>query len=134
MAQVNSQENLKKLAETLVNLTVKDVQTLTNILEEEHGIKAASVAPVVAAAPGQEAGASAGEEKKTFDVVLVNVGSQKLQVIKKIKELLRVSLKEAKEATEEGNLPNTLFTNEPKVKAEEIQKAFQEVGATIELK
>lgn len=134
MAEPNTPETLKKLAETLVNLPVKDIQALTVILEEEHGIKPASIAPVVAVAPKDQEGAGTVEEKTIFDVVLTNVGPNKLQVIKKIKDLLGVGLKEAKDAIDEKSLPNTLFEKQPKVKADELQKVLQETGATVELK
>ena len=87
--------DLKKLAEELVNLSVKDVQELGNILKEEYGIEPAAAAVVVAAGDG--AGAAAAEEKTEFDVILKEAGAEKLKVVKAVKELTGLGLKEAKE-------------------------------------
>lgn len=120
---------LKELAETLVNLTVKEVNELANILKEEYGIEPAAAAVAVAAA-GPAADAPA--EKTDFDVVLKAAGASKLQVVKKVKELCGLGLKEAKELVDAA--PSTLKEAMPKAEAEALKKELEEVGAEIELK
>ena len=102
--------DLKQLAEELVNLSVKDVQELGNILKEEYGIEPAAAAVVVAAGDG--AGAAAAEEKTEFDVILKEVGAEKLKVVKAVKELTGLGLKEAKELVD--GAPSTIKEGLPK--------------------
>ena len=122
--------DLKAFAEQLVNLTVKEVNELAQILKEEYGIEPAAAAVAVAAAPG--AGAEAAEEKTNFDVVLKAAGAAKLQVVKLVKELTGLGLKEAKAKVDE--LPSTLKEGASKEDAEEIKKQLEEAGASVELK
>ena len=123
--------DLKVLAEELVNLTVKEVNELANILKEEYGIEPAAAAVAVAAAPGAAAEAAA-EEKTDFDVVLKEAGAQKLQVVKAVKEACGLGLKEAKELVD--GVPSTVKEKLPKAEAEALKKALEEVGAVVELK
>ena len=123
--------DLKKLAEELVNLTVKEVNELAQILKEEYGIEPAAAAVAVAAAPGA-AEAAAVEEKTNFDVVLKEAGAQKLQVVKAVKEACGLGLKEAKELVD--GAPSTVKEALPKAEAEALKKTLEAVGAVIELK
>ena len=126
--------DLKAIAEQLVNLTVKDVSELANILKEEYGIEPAAAA-VAVAAPGAAAGgdgAAAPAEKTSFDVVLNSAGAAKLKVVKEVKNLLGLGLKEAKELVD--GAPNTLKEGVSKEEAESIKAALEEAGAEIELK
>ena len=123
--------DLKVLAEELVNLTVKEVNELANILKEEYGIEPAAAAVAVAAAPA-EGGAAAAEEKTDFDVVLKEAGAQKLQVVKAVKEACGLGLKEAKELVD--GAPSTVKEKLPKAEAEALKKALEEAGAVVELK
>ena len=123
--------DIKKFAEELVNLTVKDVQELAKVLKEEYGIEPAAAAAVVAApAAGGEAAAAA--EKTEFDVVLASFGDKKMDVIKAVKEATGLSLKEAKELVEAA--PKALKEGASKAEAEEIKAKLEETGAKIELK
>jgi large subunit ribosomal protein L7/L12 len=122
--------DLKVLAEELVNLTVKDVNELATILKEEYGIEPAAAA-VAVAAPAAAAEAAA-EEKTDFDVVLVDAGAAKLQVVKAVKEACGLGLKEAKEMVD--GAPSTLKEGMPKADAEALKKTLEEAGAKIELK
>ncbi len=123
--------DLKKFAEELVNLTVKDVNELATILKDEYGIEPAAAAAVAgpAAAGG---GADAGEEKTEFDVVLVAAGAAKLKVVKAVKELTGLGLKEAKDIVDSA--PKAVKEGVSKDEAEGIQKALEEAGAEVELK
>ena len=123
--------DLKAFAEQLVNLTVKEVNELAQILKEEYGIEPAAAAVAVAAAPGAGAGAEA-EEKTNFDVVLKAAGASKLQVVKLVKELTGLGLKEAKELVD--NAPSTVKEALPKAEAEGMKKQLEEAGAEVELK
>jgi large subunit ribosomal protein L7/L12 len=123
--------DVKNLAEELVNLTVKEVNELANILKEEHGIEPAAAA-VAVAAPGAGGGDAGAEEKTEFDVVLVAPGGAKLQVVKAVKELTGLGLKEAKEMVD--NAPSALKEGVSKDEAEGIKKALEEAGAEVELK
>lgn len=120
--------DLKQIAEELVNLTVKDVQELAQILKDEYGIEPAAAAVVVAA----EGGAAAAEEKTEFDVVLQSAGAEKLKVVKAVKELTGLGLKEAKELVD--GAPSTIKEALPKDEAMNIKAALEEVGATVEVK
>ncbi|MAT55880.1 MAG: 50S ribosomal protein L7/L12 [Saprospirales bacterium] len=125
--------DLKALAEQLVNLTIKDVQELTNIMEEEYGIKPAAAAVAVAAGPaaGGEAGGGA-EEKTEFDIVLNSAGAQKLKVVKAVKDLLGVGLVEAKGLVDSA--PATIKEAVPKDEAEKLKAELEAAGAQVELK
>ena len=123
--------DVKKLAEELVNLTVKEVNELATILKEEYGIEPAAAA-VAVAAPAAGAGEAAAEEKTDFDVVLVDAGAAKLQVVKAVKEACGLGLKEAKELVD--GAPSTLKEGMPKADAEALKKTLEEAGAEIELK
>ncbi|HAE30846.1 MAG TPA: 50S ribosomal protein L7/L12 [Flavobacteriales bacterium] len=124
--------DVKNLAEELVNLTVKEVNELAEILKEEYGIEPAAAAAVAVAAPGAGGGDAGGEEKSEFDVVLTAAGGAKLQVVKAVKELTGLGLKEAKEMVD--NAPSTLKEGVSKDEAEGIKKALEEAGAEVELK
>ncbi len=123
--------DLKAIAEQLVNLTVKEVNELATILKDEYGIEPAATAVAVAAGP-VAGGAETAPVKDTFDVVLKNVGSTKLQVIKAVKESCGLSLKEAKDLVD--NAPSVLKEGLPKADAEALKKTLEGVGAEIELK
>ncbi len=122
--------DIKNLAETLVNLTVKEVNELAQVLKEEYGIEPAAAAVAVAAGPA--AGAPAAEEKTSFDVVLKNAGAGKLAVVKLVKELTGLGLKEAKEMVD--GAPSVIKEGMPKADAEGLKKQLEEAGAEVELK
>ncbi len=122
--------DLKALAEELVNLTVKDVNELANILKDEYGIEPAAAAVAVAAGPA--AAGAAAEEKTEFDVMLTNVGDAKLKVVKAVKEACGLGLKEAKDLVDAA--PSKLKEGVSKDDAEALKKAIEEAGATVELK
>ncbi|MBQ6760969.1 MAG: 50S ribosomal protein L7/L12 [Prevotella sp.] len=125
--------DIKAIAEELVNLTVKEVNELATVLKEEYGIEPAAAAVAVAAAPG--AGAGAGEaaaEKDSFDVVLAEVGANKLAVVKAVKEACGLGLKDAKDLVD--GAPATIKEGMPKGEAENLKKAIEEAGAKVELK
>ena len=122
--------DLKAFAEQLVNLTVKEVNELAEILKNEYGIEPAAAAVAVAAGPA--AGAAAAEEKSSFDVVLKSAGANKLQVVKSVKELTGLGLKEAKEIVD--GAPATVKEGLAKADAEALKKALEEAGAEVELK
>ena len=122
--------DLKKIAEELVNLSVKDVQELATILKEEYGIEPAAAAVVVAAGDG--AGAAAAEEKTEFDVILKEAGAEKLKVVKAVKELTGLGHKEAKELVD--GAPSTIKEGLPKDEAMNIKAHLEEVGAQVEVK
>ncbi len=122
---------LKDFAEQLVNLTVKEVNELADILKEEYGIEPAAAA--VAVAGGAAAGGGeAAEEKTEFDVVLESAGAGKLKVVKEVKNLLGIGLKDAKEMVD--GAPATIKEGVSKEEAEELKAKLEEVGATVELK
>ena len=122
--------DIKKLAEELVNLTVKDVNELASVLKDEYGIEPAAAAVVAApAAAGGDAGA--GEEKTEFTVVLKAAGGAKLQVVKAVKELTGLGLKEAKDLVDSA--PSNVKENIAKDEAEAIQAKLTEAGAEVEL-
>ncbi len=122
--------DLKAFAEQLVNLTVKEVNELAQILKDEYGIEPAAAAVAVAAGPA--AGAAAVEEKSSFDVVLKNAGAEKLKVVKLVKELTGLGLKEAKELVD--GAPSNLKEGLAKAEAEAMKAQLEEVGAEVELK
>jgi len=123
--------DLKAFAEQLVNLTVKEVNELAQILKDEYGIEPAAAAVAVAAGPAAGAAAEA-EEKTSFDVVLKAAGAQKLQVIKKVKELLSLGLKDAKDMVDKA--PATLKEGASKDEADDLQAELEGLGAEVELK
>ena len=125
--------DLKAFAEQLVNLSVKEVNELATILKDEYGIEpAAAAAPVAAAAAaGGDAGAEATAEKSEFDVILKAAGAQKLKVVKTVKELTGLGLKEAKDLVDAA--PKPVKEGLAKEEAEGIKKALEEAGAEVEL-
>ena len=125
--------DLKAIAEQLVNLTIKDVQELTNIMEEEYGIKPAAAAVAVAAGPAAGGGEGGGAEEKTeFDIVLNSAGAQKLKVVKAVKDALGVGLVEAKGLVDSA--PATIKEAVPKDEAEKLKADLEAAGAQVELK
>ena len=124
--------DIKAIAEELVNLTVKEVNELANVLKEEYGIEPAAAAVAVAAGPAAAGAAAGAEEKSSFDVVLVDAGAAKLQVVKAVKEACGLGLKEAKELVD--GVPSTLKEGMSKDEAENLKKAIEEAGAKVELK
>ena len=125
--------DLKVIAETLVNLTVKEVNELATILKEEYGIEPAAAAVAVAAGPAAGgAAAEAAEEKTSFDVVLKSAGANKLQVVKTVKEQTGLGLKEAKDIVDAA--PANVKEGVDKATAEALKKALEEAGAEVELK
>lgn len=123
--------DIKELAEQLVNLTVKEVSELADLLKEEYGIEPAAAAAVAVAAPAGGEGAAA-EEKTSFDVVLKSPGGAKLQIVKLVKELTGLGLKEAKEIVDSA--PKPIKEGLAKDEAEGIKKQLEEAGAEVELK
>lgn len=123
--------DLKAFAEQLVNLTVKEVNELAEILKNEYGIEPAAAAVAVAAGPAA-AGADAAEEKTSFDVVLNSAGASKLAVVKLVKELTGLGLKEAKDIVDAA--PSKVKEGVSKEEAEQLQKQLTEAGAEVELK
>jgi large subunit ribosomal protein L7/L12 len=123
--------DIKAFAEQLVNLTVKEVNELADILKEEYGIEPAAAAVAVAAGPagGSEGGA---EEKNSFDVVLKSPGGAKLQIVKLVKELTGLGLKEAKELVDKA--PTALKEGVAKDEADSLKTQLEEAGAEVELK
>ncbi len=123
--------DLKKLAEELVGLTLLEAAELKNILKEEYGIEPAAGAVAVAAAPGA-GGGEAVEEKTEFDVILLEAGDKKINVIKEVRAITGLGLKEAKDLVEAGG--KAVKEAAPKDEAEEIKKKLEEAGAKVELK
>jgi len=124
--------DLKAFAEQLVNLTVKEVNELAQILKDEYGIEPAAAAVAVAAPAAGGAGAPAAEEKTEFDVILKSAGAQKLAVVKLVKELTGLGLKEAKELVDSA--PKAVKEGVSKDEAEGLKKSLEEAGAEIEVK
>ena len=122
--------DIKKLAEELVNLTVKEVNELAGVLKEEYGIEPAAAAVAVAAAPAAEGGAAA--EKTSFDVILANAGQAKLQVVKAVKDITGLGLKEAKDLVD--GAPKAIKEGVSKEEAEQIKSQLEEAGAEVEVK
>jgi len=122
--------DLKVFAEQLVNLTVKEVNELAAILKDEYGIEPAAAAVAVAAAPG--AAVAEVEEKTSFDVILKSAGAAKLQVVKLVKELTGLGLKEAKDVVDAA--PSKVKEGVSKEEAEGLQKQLTEAGAEVEIK
>ena len=124
--------DIKKIAEELVNLTVKEVNELAQVLKDEYGIEPAAAAVAVAAGPAAGAAEAAAEEKDSFDVVLAEVGANKLAVVKAVKEACGLGLKDAKDLVD--GAPATIKEGMPKGEAENLKKAIEEAGAKVELK
>jgi len=116
----------------LVNLTVKEVNELANYLKEEYGIEPAAAAVAVAAGPAAGGGDAAAEEKTSFDVILKSAGASKLAVVKVVKELTGLGLKEAKDAVDAAPAP--IKEGVSKDEAEALKKQLEEAGAEVELK
>ena len=123
--------DIKAIAEQLVNLTVKEVNELAQVLKDEYGIEPAAAA-VAVAAPAAAGEAAAAEEKTSFDVVLKEAGAQKLQVVKAVKEQTGLGLKEAKDIVDAA--PATVKEGLDKAAAEALKKALEDEGAVVELK
>lgn len=125
--------DLKGLAEQLVNLTVKEVNELASILKEDYGIEPAAAAVAVAApAGGGGGGGDAAPEKTEFDVILSSAGAQKLQVVKEVKNITNLGLKEAKDLVD--GAPGVVKSGVSKDEAEAIKKTLEEAGASVEIK
>ncbi|MCC8035462.1 MAG: 50S ribosomal protein L7/L12 [Rikenellaceae bacterium] len=122
--------DIKKLAEELVNLTVKEVSELANILKDEYGIEPAAAAVAVAAPAA--AGEAAAAEKTAFDVILTAAGQAKLQVVKVVKDITGLGLKEAKDIVD--GAPKAIKEGVSKEEAESIKAQLEEAGADVELK
>ena len=121
--------DLKALAESLVSLTVKDVQELASILKADYGIEPAAAATVVA---GPAAGPAAAAEQTEFDVILKSAGAQKLNVVKVVKDLTGLGLKEAKDLVD--GAPKAIKEKVDKATAEDLKKKLEDVGAEVEVK
>ncbi|MFI5141187.1 MAG: 50S ribosomal protein L7/L12 [Bacteroidia bacterium] len=120
--------DVKSIAETLVNLTVKEVQELATVLKDEYGIEPAAAAVVVSGGGGGEAAAA----KTSFDVILLEAGAAKLGVVKVVKDLTGLGLKEAKDLVD--GAPKAVKEGIAKEEAESIKKALEEAGAKVEVK
>jgi large subunit ribosomal protein L7/L12 len=124
--------NIEELAEQLVDLTIKEANELANHLEEEYDIKPASAGVAVAAGDGGGAdGEEGGEEQTAFDVVLTGIGGNKIQVIKEVRSITGLGLKEAKSLVDEA--PNPVKEGLSRDEADELQAQLEEAGAEIEL-
>ena len=124
--------DLKAFAEQLVNLTVKEVSELADILKDEYGIEPAAAAAPVMVAGGAGGDDAAAEEKTSFDVVLTAAGAAKLKVVKAVKELTGLGLKEAKDLVD--GAPNPIKEGIAKDEAEGLKKQLEEAGAEVEIK
>ena len=123
--------DIKKLAEELVNLTVKEVNELATILKDEYGIEPAAAA-VAVAAPAAGGGEAAAAENSSFDVILTSAGQAKLQVVKVVKEMTGLGLKEAKDIVDAA--PKPVKEGVSKEEAEALKAQLEEAGAEVELK
>ena len=124
--------DLKKFAEELVNLSVKEVNELAKILKEDYGIEPAAAAVAVAGPAAGGNGPAAAAEKTSFDVILKNAGGQKLQIVKLVKDITGLGLKEAKAVVDAA--PSPVKEGVTKDEAEAIKKQLEEAGAEVELK
>ncbi len=124
--------DLKSLADQLVNLTVKDVKELADILKDEYGIEPAAAAVAVAAGPAAGGAAPAEAEQTEFDVILKSAGANKLQVVKEVKNILNLGLKEAKDLVD--GAPGVLKQGVSKEEGESLKAVLVGVGAEVELK
>ena len=125
--------DIKKIAEELVNLSVKDVSELANILKDEYGIEPAAAATVVAGGGGAggDAGGDTAEEKTSFNITLKSAGASKLAVVKLVKEITGLGLKDAKDMVD--GAPKAIKEGVPKDEAESAKKQLEEAGAEVEL-
>ena len=124
--------DIKKIAEELVNLSVKDVSELANILKDEYGIEPAAAATVVAGGGAAGGGATeAAEEKTSFNITLKSAGASKLAVVKLVKEITGLGLKDAKDMVD--GAPKAIKEGVPKEEAESAKKQLEEAGAEVEL-
>ena len=124
--------DLAKLVDDLSSLTVLEAAELSKMLEDKWGVSAAAPVAVAAVAGGGDAGAPAGEEKDSFDVVLTAAGDKKINVIKEVRAITGLGLKEAKDLVE--GAPKPVKEGASKDEAEELKKKLEEAGATVELK
>lgn len=124
--------DLKEFAEQLVNLSVKEVNELADILKEEYGIEPAAAAPVAVASGEESEGGEKAEEQTEFDVILKSAGSKKLAVVKLVKELTSYGLKEAKEMVDD--LPKSIKEAVTKDEADGLKNQLEEAGAEVEVK
>ena len=124
--------DLKAFAEQLVNLTVKEVNEMATILKDDYGIEPAAAAPVMMAGGGAAAADEAPEEKTSFDVILKAAGGAKLAVVKLVKDLTGLGLKEAKELVDSA--PKAMKEGVTKDEAESLKKQLEEAGAEVEIK
>ncbi len=124
--------DVKSLAEQLVNLTIKEANDLATVLEEEYGIKPAAAAVAVAGGPAGGGDAAAAEEQTEFTVVLKDAGAKKIGVIKEVRAITGLGLKEAKELVD--GAPSNVKEDVSKEEAEEIKSKLEEAGASVELK
>ena len=124
--------DIKKLAEELVNLSVKDVNELATVLKDEYGIEPAAAAVAVAAGPAAGGDAGGGEEQTEFTVLLKSAGASKLNVVKAVKTLTGLGLKEAKELVDSA--PKEIKENVSKDEADALKTALEEAGSEFELK
>ncbi len=124
--------DLNQIAEQLSGLTILEAASLVKMLEEKWGVSAAAPVAVAAAPAAGAAAAAPAEEKTEFDAILTNVGDKKINVIKVVREVTNLGLKEAKDLVE--GAPKPVKEAIPKAEAEDIKKKFAEVGATIEIK
>ncbi|MEQ8230284.1 MAG: 50S ribosomal protein L7/L12 [Gammaproteobacteria bacterium] len=122
----------EELVETLSNMTILEVTELVSELEEKWGVSAAAAVAAVAAPGGADAGAAAEEAKDEFDVVMTSFGENKVGVIKAVRAITGLGLKEAKDMVE--GVPSTIKEAAPKAEAEDIKKQLEEAGAAVELK
>lgn len=124
--------DLQKLADELSTLTIMEASELVTMLEDKWGVKAASGGGMMMAMPAADAGGAAAEEQTEFDVVLVGVGDKKIQVIKVVRELTGLGLKEAKELVE--GAPKAVKEGVPKEDAEKFKAKLEDVGAAVDIK
>ncbi len=124
-------EKLDKLVEEIKSLSLLEAADLVKRLEEELGVSAAAAVPVAAAGAAGAGGGAAAEEKTEFNVILKEVGGKKINVIKAVREVTSLGLKEAKDLVD--GAPNPIKEAVPKEEADEIKKKFEEAGATIEI-
>ncbi len=124
--------DVKELAEQLVNLTIKEASDLAQVLEDEYGIKPAAAAVAVAGPAGGGGDGGGAEEKTDFDVILTSAGPKKIAVIKEVRAITGLGLKEAKELVD--GAPNTIKEAAPKDEAEQIKAKIEEAGGNVELK
>ena len=124
--------DIEKIAEDLSSLTVLEAAELSKLLEEKWGVSAAAPVAVAAAAPGAGGGEAAAEEKTSFEVVLAAIGEKKINVIKEVRAITGLGLKEAKDLVE--GAPKTVKEDATKEEADEIKSKLEDAGATVELK